>query len=498
VTDENSKDSEIKKNEPDKKGGIGEQLQKDKKLKLTVDRVVEYLLKKNYDVKQALLEYRGISSGLMNYRSKYDFGISGNIGYSYKENPNKSSVPFSGDSTRTANYSAGLSKKFSTGTSLQAGLTGLYQNNVGASLFGSAKGYQTGIKVEIAQDLLKNAFGVTDRMNEKIISNSEKAGKKNVRQKLAVLLVDALIGYWNASIAEKNLDTAKESLKSTIDIKNLVMRKMKLGLSEREEILDWNGKVLEGKNFRDNAEKILFDARLSVLRILNLDPKTDFEIGKTFKRTAPVIIYERALKDAFLKRVDWSNSKIDIKNGMIQYRIAGYDAFPTLRLKAGYGNNDYDSESYLKTMNNIRPEFTAGLELSMPLENTAADVKLRDARLLLMKNHVAQKKLEKEIRDQIASSVKQCDVSFKVYEQTKKSRQYRQNYYFQVLKKFKRGRYSALQLKVALDGYILSRQMELQSLVDYNIALIRRDLARNVIFENLGIDIDRILKRVEN
>ena len=69
---------------------------------------------------------------------------------------------------------------------------------------------------------------------------------------------------------------------------------------------------------------------------------------------------------------------------------------------------------------------------------------------------------------------------------------------FKVLMKFKRGRFTALQLKLALDDYIMSRSNELRSLVGYNIALLRRDLSRNVIFEKYNIPIDSILKRIEN
>ena len=39
-------------------GGLAEKIQQDKTLKLTVDRVIEYLLRNNLDVKQALLEYK--------------------------------------------------------------------------------------------------------------------------------------------------------------------------------------------------------------------------------------------------------------------------------------------------------------------------------------------------------------------------------------------------------------------------------------------------------
>ena len=161
------------------------------------------------------------------------------------------------------------------------------------------------------------------------------------------------------------------------------------------------------------------------------------------------------------------------------------------------GNQDYD-RSASQSYDNINKEYSLGFELTYPLENRNAKVKMRNAVLDLEKMKVELKALEKSIKDEIASIVKQCEVDYKVYEQTKRSRAFAQNYYYQVYRKFKRGRYSALQLKLALDGFIQSRREELKSLIDYNIALLKRDFARNVIFENLGIDIDGILMRVEN
>ncbi len=71
--------------------------------------------------------------------------------------------------------------------------------------------------------------------------------------------------------------------------------------------------------------------------------------------------------------------------------------------------------------------------------------------------------------------------------------EFSKKYYTQVLKKFKQGRYDAIRLKLSLDNYVNLRQQELKALVDYNIVLLRRDLARNVIFEKYNIDINSIL-----
>jgi hypothetical protein len=99
--------------------------------------------------------------------------------------------------------------------------------------------------------------------------------KRIVKLNLANLLVGALIGYWNVSVAEESLATAKISLGSTTEIRNLVARKLSLGLSDSEELQDWNSKQMQSKNVYDYTEKALYDAKLAVVRTLNLESGTD-------------------------------------------------------------------------------------------------------------------------------------------------------------------------------------------------------------------------------
>jgi outer membrane protein TolC len=492
-----------KKSKKSSEEGLGAEIKKNKKLKLTVERVVEYLLRNNDDVKKVLLDYKGASSDLMSFRSKYDPKLYGRGAYSYSENPNHNNTAFSGTSTTVGSAGVGVEKKLRTGTTISAEVNGIYQNIEGAGIPSmginiGGEGYQSGIKVTLKQELLKNFFGYEERLSEQKIANAEKMKKQLVRVRLAQLLVDALVGYWNVAIAEENLETSRVSMNSTINIRNLIGRKLRLGLSEREDILDWNGKVLQSRNSFDKAEKMLFDARLAVIRILSLEGESDFEIGKIFKTTAPEITYEQAIKDAFLRRVDWNNQQIKLKNARLEYKIAYSGLSPSLNLSISAGNQDYDNSSYDKTYDTINKEYSVGLEMKYPLGNTEAEVRMRNARLNLKRETVELGALEKLIRDEVTSIVKECSINFKVYEQTKKSREFAQNYYYQVYQKFRRGRYSALQLKLALDSFIISRREELKSLIDYNIALLKRDFSRNIIFKNLGIDVDSILKSLDN
>jgi len=57
------------------------------------------------------------------------------------------------------------------------------------------------------------------------------------------------------------------------------------------------------------------------------------------------------------------------------------------------------------------------------------------------------------------------------------------------------GRLNSAVVKNALDAMVQSREMELQALVGYNISLLQYDVARNVLFEKYGIDVEKYIPK---
>ncbi len=472
---------------------------KEKILQLSAPSVIRYLLNNNYDVQKALLDYRKTGSGLLRYKGMYDYSLYANGRYSGAEdntgyNPNLAAKSYS-----NLSGSAGISRKFSTGTTIIAGITSSTPSYEKLTTTGRDLDlYQTGLNIELTQDVLKNSFGQNDRYGQQKMYNRQISEREAIRTRLAGLIVDALVAYWNIAVAEENLKTREISLNSTLDIKKLVLRKISLGLSEKEDVSDWSGKALDEMSRRDVAEKSLFDARLGMKRVLNLDSDVKLLLGKTFRSDEPGITFEQALKDAFLKRSDLKNKMVDLQNAGLDLKIAMNNGLPVLKIKASYGNNTYDSDNLPGTISQYNPEYSIGFEFNYPINGRASKADIRDARTGVQTRVIEIRQMESEIRDEVLSRVKQCEVDYRVYLQTKQSSEFARSYYVQVLQKFKRGRYSAVELKMALDAYIVSRQAVLKSLVDYNISILKRDLSRNVIFENYSIDIDSVLKQVEN
>lgn len=476
---------------------------KEKPLKLDLQKVLNLVVSNNLDVKKALLDYKASTIKLRKFQSRFSYNLFLSPLYSSRENPSENpSTTFQGTQTDSLNVDTGISRKIITGTSVSLGYNGIYQNIKGAEIdagpggtidFGG-KGYQSGIVLSIRQDILKNMFGINDRLTEKILVNASRMQKDMVKLQLSNLLVQALIGYWSVMVAEENLKTAKSTLDSTIMIRDLVKRKQGLGLSEKEDLFDWDSKVLQSENVYETAEKNLYDARLAVKRTLDLDKETSFDIVTSFEKDPPSVDYERAIRDALSKRVDLRNQRIRMKSSELECRIAANNLDPSLSLNLSTGTVDYSGSSYPETFDDINRQWSVGFELRYPLGNREARIRMEQAMLEHEKNSVELKRLEKEIMDEIDSIVKQCDLAFSAYKKSVKSREFSEKYYNQVLIKFKQGRYDAVALKLSLDNYVKLQQQALKALVDYNISLLRRDLARNVIFENYNIKIDDILK----
>src|SRR4030042_3213977 len=162
--------------------GLAAKITKSAKLKLTVQKVVEYLIKNNFDVKKAFLDYKGASSGLLAFDSRYDPVLSGAVDYAHSYNPDPSASIFQGKSSDGGRYTAGILKNFNSGTSLSVSVTGSVPDKSRAVSPGTAVidpgtylmfkniggiQYQTGITLQLTQELLKNSFGISERLTNK-------------------------------------------------------------------------------------------------------------------------------------------------------------------------------------------------------------------------------------------------------------------------------------------------------------------------------------------
>jgi len=103
-----------------------------------------------------------------------------------------------------------------------------------------------------------------------------------------------------------------------------------------------------------------------------------------------------------------------------------------------------------------------------------------------------------EIRDEIRSRIEGVRLAHSMLLKTRQVRTEAETYYYRLLLRSRQGKFSSVAVKSGLDQMINSRQQELVSLVQYNLALLQLDLAQNTIFDRYHVDVEKILAEVKH
>ena len=468
-----------------------------KKLELDLPGIISEVLRRGPEAKKAYIDYSVSEADRQKFLGQYDTYAYGKGFSQYrqlsKENP---AIATQGYQVGQTGVEAGIQKSFLSGTTIQAGVSSMHQKLVspvtGVGMV-TMKGYSSSVGAELTQELLKNAFGVNDRLAEKSLRTSSEMKQRAAKQAVSGAIMGAFVSYWDYVMANETYATALTAFRHTQEIRDLVGRKSRAGIAEKEELYDWEGRVLLAKNGLDAAEVGRTNSRLAVLRALDRDPGTELEIRQNLSNVEMQDTFESAYAEALRKRNDLRDMKAAVELAEMNLSIAKGNSLPSLKAGAGVGYNNYSTTGVRSSFDTINPQWGVSLTMSMPIEGTYDDACVDEAKKALAKNRILLRQLESGIRDEIRVRVDTCGAAYKIYRQTARTSEYARAYYEQVYKRFSQGRYETTQLKLAFDNYIVQKNSELKSLIDYNVALLELDIANNCVFEKYSVDIDGVI-----
>ncbi len=142
-----------------------------------------------------------------------------------------------GSKREVAEYSLGLSKKFSTGTLLTlSAKTDQYRNDNGNPPFDQYT--NGGLGISLQQSLWKDSFGqstVLRKEREMIINQAETLG---VDLKLRSALYDAEATFWDYAVAKDDLRLKKSNLERAKKLENWTSSRVTNGISDRADLMN--------------------------------------------------------------------------------------------------------------------------------------------------------------------------------------------------------------------------------------------------------------------
>ncbi|MCB1157267.1 MAG: TolC family protein [Leptospiraceae bacterium] len=479
----------------------------------SIEQVVKLAVENSAKIRSARYELMRSDSEYLKSQSQYSWRVLGNLDAQKQKLPFNQANIFSGTKTSTDTISAGIDKRFETGTyvKLEASTmrfdSNAFENasTTPAAFSALAIGplYTGKLTATLSQDLLKNAFGYLERDNQKILKYQSEIKKQELSYQVSSMVVNTMIEYWQYLIADASLQTYERLLKNTNDIRNLTRRKMGLGLAESFEINQWNAMVSQAQSQVEQSKLERDKARKALMRTLNITEDSEISKLSDLEDKLPSgLNYETDRDYAFEHRADWKSIQIQKEMSDMGLSMAKNNALPVLRATASYSSQGQNLESPQKNFTDSNrgipstkyPTVVGKLEFMYPLSDPGVKAGVRDA--YIQKKQVSIMELDKkrEIEDDIQTRLDALSTSHKVLLNSVETRKSTEAYYYGLYSSFRRGRFTAVTVKNALDSLVQNELGETQAKINFNIELLRYELAKNSIFEKFGIDINKLIE----
>ncbi len=495
------------------KGTIQKKTENPGTLKLSIKEAVQRAVEFSPDIRNTSYELVKADSTFLKSESKYSWRLIGGVDANKSINPDNQLNFFTGTKVNTDKISGGIEKVFNTGTYFKTEIsTSRFDSNAfedpvrnaGSGFSGLAIPalYTGAVTVTLSQDILKNSFGIQDRNLQKILKNQSEIGKLDLSYKLSTTIVDTLIAYWASVISDSSVKTYEQLLKNTKEVRDLTKQKANLGLAETFEINQWNALLSQTENQLERAKLENEENRRKLIRILNLPTDTQFGEMTDLRTDLPTEIQlEKDLEYAFQHRHDWKGIAFKKEIAQLSRENARDNALPSVKLS---GSRSSKAQSVISPQYNFTNSDTgvqstkfwdgnANLKVVYPLFDKGVRADLRDSEILNAQVKIQEDDLFKEITDDVHNKYDQVVVGHKILENAIATTKQSEAYYKGIYNSFRLGRFNAVAVKNALDTYVQNQLQEIQAKINYNINLMRYDLAKNALLDKFEINVDKLI-----
>ncbi len=375
--------------------------------KLSLDEVTNIALENNLDIQMAKYDVFISETSLDTAKSIFDVILDAKINYQDAKSSSHETKTVDND------YNVGISKKFSSGTTIEADMDN-NKNWTNSSSTSSALNHNSSLSLSLTQALGKNFFGIKDKSNIDITKiNIENSGYTSL-EKIETIISTVEKAYWDLVLQLKKVEIQKDMVDQAKRLYDLHQKKLEDGLVEMPEA------IASEANYKDRINNLTLEensvkTKENLLKLL-LNIKEDNITIKPIDGYYLNIIdqdFTESLKIAFDNRRDYLRVKNTIIAKDISLVIEKNNNLPTINLTASLAKNglgDHFEQSVTNIVTEDNTNYSVGLIFSLPLGNRDAKAKLKKAEYEKIKALVELKLIERKITIEIIDQIRDCNI----------------------------------------------------------------------------------------
>jgi outer membrane protein len=371
---------------------------------LTLDESVAYSLANNFDVKIARLDFKVEAANILYSEAVFDTFITG--GADFSEDRRKSISVFGADLTRRTSFNGGVSTMLRSGTQVDVSI-GDTRDWTDTVFVTQNPAYTATGEVSVRQPVANNAFGYIDRrrvtMTRLAVDNADLTMKDRIEDSIAATKKS----YWIWVFRKESLAIYEDILAKAEKLQETNISNYDMGRIERVDLLASEGNVVSRRNEVITARNSLRRAEENLKLVMNMDSGFRIAPEERLEYEPRSITLEECLHTAFAARRDYDQARREIEIQKISLEAAKNDLWPEIDIVGTFAMNGIDSsfDESMKTMfgkNNT--DYYGGIEVRLPIQNSAASSEEQKARYRKERAIVNLKRVERLIITEVGNA----------------------------------------------------------------------------------------------
>lgn len=349
--------------------------------------------------------------------------------------------------------------------------------------------------VTLTQPLLKNFLLDDVSYNTRIAENRVAGASIQLETTLQSLVTRVAAAYYALCYTRENVRVQTEGIALARQLKDDNRRRVEIGamtpLDESQAESQIAAREADLSNAKmayataQNLLKSLIYSDYMAMQAVLLDP------SDPLSDAPPSLDPQASWKRALQSRPELIKKRIDIEGMGITVRYLKNRVLPELDLigSAGFAASDADSfqDAFSDMADADEPYWSAGIQISVPLNNAAARAKYRQGKLQAEQSLIALKKQEQAVLIEVDEAIQRVRTRYDRMLSTRQSRAYAEQSLDAEQKKMKSGNSTSFVVLQLQRDLIAARAEEIGALVDYQVARIELRRAEGGILQSLNV-----------
>jgi len=354
--------------------------------------------------------------------------------------------------------------------------------------------YGSSWSIDFTQPLLKGGGISVNTISLESARISEQINIISLRSNIINTITSVITTYRSFYQAQKSLEITRNSVKRAKDLLKINNALIQAGRMAEVEIVQTQADVANREFSLTQSENAMNAARLSLIKILDIDKGTQFKAIEKIETNNIVPDPEKCLDLAFKNRTDYLQTLLNMRTTDLELVAAENNILWDLPLRVGWGISGADTDefehAYKKAQNAGRGSWHVGVSLNIPFGDMSRKQRLLSAKINVKKAKINLKELRENVEIDIQDSVRDVRMKLRQVELSQSARQLSEKKLEIEKEKLKVGRSTNFQLVSFQNDLINSQNNELNAVISYQNALTSLDQSLGTTLDTWKIKIE--------